>query len=178
MSRSKIMPNFKFRLLSAWITFRSIKRKPQKTLQELGIKEKQHVLDYGAGPGAFTIPAAKLVGISGTVIAVDIHPLSKKMIEHKAKRQNLWNIKALLANINTDLSNEVVDVILLFDVIHQIEEKGRLFKELHRLLKTGGKLFIRPDHMSNENLKAMIKSDGLFAFLRDHKEILEFQKIG
>ena len=171
------MSNIGFRGLSLWITLRGLSRKPLETLRELGIKEGQHILDYGAGPGAYTIPASVLVG-TGNVIAVDIHPLAKKIIDRKAKNKKLSNIKVILANINTGLPERSIDVVLLFDVVHQIEEKSRLFKELHRVLRSGGILFIRPDHISNEDLNFIMKSDGLFIHKQEYGEIIEYKKLG
>lgn len=167
-----------YRIMSFWMSFRAVTLKPMQILQEIGLKDGQKILDYGAGPGVFTIPAAQLVGSSGEVIAVDIHPMSKKIIDQKAKHKKISNVTTILANINTGLRDQQMDVVLLFDVLHLVEEKSRLMKELHRLLKTGGKLFIKPDHLSIENLKTLIKSDGMFIHQQDFGEILKFQKIG
>lgn len=174
----KKQSNFSYRLLSLWIRVRSRSRKPKETLEQLGIKGGQIVLDYGAGPGAYSIPAAELVGESGKVYSADIHPMAINIVEKKAIRRNLNNIKALLVNINTGLSDREVDSVLLFDVLHNVSEKSRLMKELHRILRTGGKLFILPDHMTNDALKEFIKSDGLFIYKQNYDNILEFQKIG
>ncbi len=174
----KQQSNFSFRLLSLWIKLRSPSRKPKEKLQELGVKEGQTILDYGAGTGAYSIPAAELVGVSGKVYSADIHPMAKKIIEKKAKKKGLNNIEALLVNINTGITERHVDIVLLFDVLHIISEKSRLMKELHRILRTAGKLFILPDHMSDETIKDFIKSDGLFTFKQSHNNILEFRKIG
>ena len=96
----------------------------------------------------------------------------------QAEKLGLTNLETLLVNINTGLDDRVVDSILLFDVLHLISEKGRLMKEFHRILKIAGKLFILPDHLSPEDIKQLIKSDGLFIFKQNHDKILEFQKIG
>ncbi len=177
MSKQKRMSNFAFRGLSLWITLRGLSRKPLQTLEALGLKKGQNIIDYGAGPGAFTIPAAQLVG-PGEVIAVDIHPLAKKIIERKAKNKGLSNVNVILANINTGLTEQTIDIVFLFDVVHQIKEKSRLFKELHRVLKSGGILFVRPDHISKEELNFLMKSDGLFIYKQDHGEIIEYKKLG
>ena len=47
---------------------------PLQVLNEVGIEPGYSVLDFGCGPGGFTIAAAKLVGTSGEVFAADIHP--------------------------------------------------------------------------------------------------------
>jgi len=104
--------------------------------------------------------------------------MAKKIVEKKAHKFKLTNIETLLVNVNTRLEDQAVDSILLFDVLHQISEKSRLMKEFHRILKIAGKLFILPDHLSNEEVKQFIKSDGLFIFKQNHNKILEFQKIG
>ena len=175
---SRKQSNFSYRLLSLWINLRSPSRKPKLTLEKLGIKEGQIILDYGAGPGAYSIPAAELVGENGKVYSADIHPMAKKIVEKKAHNHHLNNLEALLVNINTGLADREVDTILLFDVLHIISEKSRLMKELHRVLHTGGKLFILPDHLTNIEIKKFIKSDGLFTYKQIHDDILEFQKIG
>ncbi|MHA1452651.1 MAG: class I SAM-dependent methyltransferase [Promethearchaeota archaeon] len=170
--------NFSYRLLSLAMNLRSRSRKPMETLKQLGVKKGQIILDYGAGPGVYSIPAAQLVETSGKVYSADIHPMAKKIVEKKAHKFKLTNIETLLVNVNTRLEDQAVDSILLFDVLHQISEKSRLMKEFHRILKIAGKLFILPDHLSNEEVKQFIKSDGLFIFKQNHNKILEFQKIG
>ncbi len=40
-------------------------------LAEIGMQKGQMVLDFGCGSGDYTIPAAKVVGKSGTIYAVD-----------------------------------------------------------------------------------------------------------
>ena len=174
----KRQSNLSYRLLSLWLRLRSHSRKPKETLEKLGVKEGQIILDYGAGPGAYSIPAAELVGGTGRVYSADIHPMAKKIVEEKAVKRDLNNIEALLVNVNTGIADREVDSILLFDVLHIISEKSRLMKELHRVLRTAGKLYILPDHMTNVEIKEFIKSDWLFTFKQLHDGILEFHKIG
>ncbi len=147
-------------------------------LKKLGINSGNIILDYGAGPGIYSIPAAELVGPSGKIYSADIHPMAKLLVDKKAKKLNLHNIETLLVNVSTGIPDQEVDVVLLFDVLHLISEKSRLLKELHRVLRTGGKLFILPDHMNASELKEFIKGDGLYTFKKSHDKILEFQKIG
>ena len=46
---------------------------PQKILKSY-VKTGMTVLDFGCGPGVFSIPIAKMVGPSGRVIAADLQP--------------------------------------------------------------------------------------------------------
>ncbi|HHH84092.1 MAG TPA: hypothetical protein ENL29_01335, partial [Thermoplasmatales archaeon] len=43
----------------------------EEFLREIGIKEKQNILDFGCGDGAYAIPAAKAVGGEGRVYVAD-----------------------------------------------------------------------------------------------------------
>jgi len=48
----------------------------------LSFKE-YHVLDYGCGPGSYIKPLLELVGCSGKIFALDIHPLAIKLTVQK-----------------------------------------------------------------------------------------------
>ena len=57
---------------------------PVKTLRGAGIQPGQTVLEVGCGTGFFTIPAAKLIGDEGCLVAMDaladfIKQVSKKI---------------------------------------------------------------------------------------------------
>jgi ubiquinone/menaquinone biosynthesis C-methylase UbiE len=170
--------NLSYRLLAFSMKSRAKSRKPKETLLKLGIKKGQTILDYGAGPGVYSIPAAQIVGESGKIYSADIHPVAGKIVRKQVEKLDLNNIETLLVNINTGIESETVDVVFLFDVIHHIAEKSRLMKEMHRILCTAGKLFILPDHISSTELKNFIKSDGLFIFKQEIGNILVFQKLG
>ncbi len=58
-----------------WPLWRGIHsgRNIQQKWQRLGlVKEGQSFLDYGCGPGVFTIPAARIIGDRGKVFALDL----------------------------------------------------------------------------------------------------------
>jgi ubiquinone/menaquinone biosynthesis C-methylase UbiE len=50
-----------------------------------GILEGMTIVDYGCGPGRYTIPFAKLVGRQGKLIAVDQSRVALEAIDKKAK---------------------------------------------------------------------------------------------
>jgi len=72
----KPMSNFDFKFMSLGYKFRDLFLPRLNILEEVGIKPGFHVLDFGCGPGSYIIPLAKLVGESGKVYAMDIHPLA------------------------------------------------------------------------------------------------------
>jgi len=72
----KPMSDSHFKLMSFGYKFRDFFLPRMNVLKEAGIKPGFHVLDYGCGPGGYIIAAAELVGKSGKIYALDIHPLA------------------------------------------------------------------------------------------------------
>ncbi|MEM2904723.1 MAG: methyltransferase domain-containing protein [Candidatus Bathyarchaeia archaeon] len=61
-------------------------------LTDLGVKVGDVVLDFGCGSGTYTIAAAKLVGMTGRVYALDINSRALDTVESKARQEGLKNI--------------------------------------------------------------------------------------
>ena len=64
---------------------------PAKMLAEADINLGFKVLNYGCGPGKFTIMIAEIIGQSGIVCALDIHPLAIEAVEQKAHKKDYSN---------------------------------------------------------------------------------------
>jgi ubiquinone/menaquinone biosynthesis C-methylase UbiE len=67
--------------MSVVFKVRDLLQPPRKVLEEVGIKPGLRVLDYGCGPGGYVADAAERVGESGTVYALDIHPLAIQRVQ-------------------------------------------------------------------------------------------------
>lgn len=120
-------------------------------LRNIGIKERQVVLDFGCNVGHYTIPAAKVVGEKGKVYAVDSDAKSLNNLMRIAKRENLKNIVPMhtqSAGLKINLKDETVDVILLYDILHYMDsmERNKLYKEAYRVLKVDALLSVYPKH--------------------------------
>ncbi|MBI5588290.1 MAG: methyltransferase, partial [Deltaproteobacteria bacterium] len=63
----KFNPEHIARLLS---TARKKAIDPEKVLCDAGLKEGDFFADIGSGPGFFSIPASKIVGVRGVVFAI------------------------------------------------------------------------------------------------------------
>ncbi|HEY7572774.1 MAG TPA: hypothetical protein VH796_15525 [Nitrososphaeraceae archaeon] len=55
------MSNLGFRFMSIYFRFRDYFHTPTKTLKQIGLRAGSNVLEYGAGLGSYSIPAAQLV---------------------------------------------------------------------------------------------------------------------
>ena len=136
---------------------------PGRYLQKVPLKQGMTVTDYGCGPGRHTIPMAKLVGPEGKVFAVDIQPLAIDMIKKVAERENISNIEVVLADsYNTGIRGSTVDLVLLSDTLHMIEDSNKLFKEIHRILRKDGILFMNPGHMRLSKAIEVVENTHLF----------------
>ncbi|KAL2818643.1 S-adenosyl-L-methionine-dependent methyltransferase [Aspergillus granulosus] len=105
-----------------------------------------HVLDLGCGYGWFSRWAAK-EGLAARVHGIDI---SEKMLESARERTDL-SLKSRItyerADIDTvDLENEVYDIIYSSLTIHYICDPDRLFRTVHKALKSKGRLIFSIEH--------------------------------
>jgi ubiquinone/menaquinone biosynthesis C-methylase UbiE len=137
--------------------------KPQRRLEKFPLKEGMAVVDYGCGPGRYTLPIARLVGPKGKVFAVDIQPLAISTVRKKAARESLTNIEAILVDsYNTGIQTSSIDLVLFVDTLHSIGDCDALFREIHRILKQDGVLFMDPGHMEMSRATEVVKGTGLF----------------
>lgn len=139
---------------------------PQKVLRPY-INEEMTILDFGCGPGFFTIEIAKMLSGGGKVIAADLQDGMLEKVRNKIKGTQLEQIIRLHKCKSDKIGiEEAVDFILAFYVIHEVPDKERLFNEFQSTLKPGGRiLIIEPNfHVSKKAFKNMIgtmESSGL-----------------
>ena len=123
-------------------------------LKNIGIKRGQIVLDFGCGEGHYAIPAAKVVGRRGLVYAQDKEKKALEEVIKKAKAEGLENIKRLKTEgeLKIDLNDGSVDAVLLYDVLHyhHIKERRKIYREVHRILRSGALLSVFPRHHEEE----------------------------
>ncbi len=107
------------------------------------IKEGETVLDLGSGAGFDCFLAAKKVGQTGKVIGVD---MTKEMVERagaNAKKQGYKNVEFKLGDIeNLTIEDNSIDVVISNCVVNLAPDKSKVFKEVYRVLKKGGRMYI------------------------------------
>ncbi|MFX0000095.1 MAG: class I SAM-dependent methyltransferase [Candidatus Hodarchaeota archaeon] len=150
---------------------------PSNKIAKTSIKYGSIVLDYGCGPGSYSIAAAEVVGNIGKVYAADIHPLAIKEVERRAREKGLKNIETILTDCDTKLGSNSIDNVLLLDIYHDLSDPKSILKELHRVLKTDGWLSVDDHHLKDEELISKITSTGLFKFFERNDELFSFTKI-
>ena len=159
-----------------------------EVLERIGVRSAQTVLDFGCGSGVFSIASASIVGHRGKVYALDVRPGALERLREAASRKGLDNIETILldrSTVSIVLENESVDVILLYDVLQEIQDKPGLVKELHRILRQDGLLSVFPMHLGTDKFLNMINALGLFRFRERYgppgfpsaSEVINFTKL-
>jgi len=162
MTAHRLQSNLGFRLMSWVFRLRDWLRPPVGILQQAGVRPGMTVLDFGCGPGGFSLAAARLVGPEGCVYALDIHPLAIQSIERAAAKQGLDNIRAIPGDDVAQLEPQSMDIVLLYDVLHDIGDPPAVLREIHRVLKRDGVLSISDHHLSEQVLLDTITKGGYF----------------
>jgi len=124
---------------------RRLVENPEKVIGRF-ITPGMTILDVGCAMGYFTVPAAKMAGPSGKVIAVDLQPKMISSLQRRAKRRGLLDrIETRVAsedNLGIDNLEGMIDLVLAMYVVHEVPDRDGLFTQLHQVLRPQGRLFV------------------------------------
>ncbi|HVO63027.1 MAG TPA: class I SAM-dependent methyltransferase [Terriglobales bacterium] len=123
-----------------------------RVMDILGIIPGKDVADIGAGSGWFTVRAARRVGATGTVYAVDINPEAIRYIERRSATESVANVKTVLSKPDDPLlPRESVDAVLLLKTYHEVADPVALLEHLRSALKPGARMGIIDRHGDGSN---------------------------
>lgn len=107
------------------------------------LKEGDVVLDLGSGAGFDAFLAAQRVGKSGRVIGVDMTLEMVAKAKENAEKGKYTNVEFRLGEIEKlPVEDGSIDVIISNCVINLSPDKEAVFKDAHRVLKSGGRLMV------------------------------------
>jgi len=121
------------------------------------------VLDLGSGAGKDVFLAAQKVGDAGRAIGVDMTPemlaLARKNAVKFFETTGLANVEFREGAIeHLPVDDSSVDVVISNCVINLSPDKPQVFREVHRVLKTGGRMMVS-DIVLNRPLPESAKND-------------------
>jgi ubiquinone/menaquinone biosynthesis C-methylase UbiE len=112
-----------------------------RVMDILGIAPGKAVADIGAGSGWFTVRAARRVGASGLVYAIDINPEAIAYVGERARKEQLQNVKTILSKAdNPLLPASSVDAVLLLKTYHEVAQPVTLLENLRAALRPGARV--------------------------------------
>jgi SAM-dependent methyltransferase len=116
-------------------------QKPEEILDALQLAPAAVVADIGAGTGYFSVRIARRVP-QGKVFAVDIEPAMLHHLGERAHQERLHALQPVQASADSPNLPDPVDVALVVDTYHHIDDRVGYFSRLKSSLRSGGRLAI------------------------------------
>jgi arsenite methyltransferase len=123
------------------------------------LKSGEVALDLGSGAGFDCFLAADRVGPSGKVIGVDMTPEMIDRARGNARKAGITNVDFRPGDIeDLPVADSTIDIVISNCVINLSPEKDRVFEEVFRVLKPGGRIMVS-DIVLEKELPETIKED-------------------
>jgi SAM-dependent methyltransferase len=107
------------------------------------LREGEVVLDLGSGGGLDVILSARRVGPTGTAYGLDMTNEMLELARANAAKAGITNVEFLKGYMeDVPLADASVDVVISNCVINLSIDKPRVFAEIHRVLRSGGRMGI------------------------------------
>jgi SAM-dependent methyltransferase len=107
-----------------------------RVMDILNIHPGATVADIGAGSGWFTVRAARRVGDTGRVYAVDINPEAIQFIKERSQKEKILNVQTILGKPDDPLlPAHAIDAVLLLKTYHEVAHPVTLMNNLRPYLK-------------------------------------------
>ncbi|EKE25139.1 MAG: methyltransferase type 11 [uncultured bacterium] len=142
---------------------------PELIISQLDVQNGAIAVDFGCGPGYFSMPFAKAVGTDGKVFSLDILPQALETVASKAKNEGITNIETHRVNLERENGSKMpdnsVDWVIMKDVLFQNKNKEIIITEAQRILKPEGKVIVvewnQEENTFGPEMEIRIEQDGL-----------------
>ena len=128
------------------------------------------VLDAGCGPGRLTIPIARQVGSTGSVVALDVQEGMLARVRTRVTEAGLTNVRTVRAALGLEPSSlaqeaRTFDRALLVTVLGEIPDPVPALRAIRQLLKRDGvlsitEMIIDPDYVTPSRVRRLAEEAG------------------
>lgn len=130
--------------------------------RKANIQNGEIVLDLGSGTGLDCFLAGKAVGRRGRAIGVDMTPEMISRARQLVKENKIRNVEFRLGEIeNLPVADNTADVCISNCVINLSDNKPRVYREIYRALKPGGRISICDIVIMKELTEEMQKDEAM-----------------
>jgi ubiquinone/menaquinone biosynthesis C-methylase UbiE len=114
---------------------------PEAILAEVGLKPGMTFVDIGCGNGFFALPAARIVGPSGKVYALDADHGFITELRVRAAKEKLRNIIGQVGRgEEAMLCRQCGDIVFFGNVLHDFDDPAKVLRNARESVKPDGKL--------------------------------------
>src|ERR687891_219287 len=108
------------------------------------LQEGKTVVDLGSGAGIDVFLSSKQVGPRGRVIGIDMTDEMLERARRNAKKGGYTNVEFRKGDIEKRIpvDENSIDVVISNCVINLTTDKVKAFKEIHRILRNGGRMVV------------------------------------
>ncbi|OQY25421.1 MAG: methyltransferase type 11 [Candidatus Cloacimonetes bacterium 4572_55] len=172
------------RVCPVWVGYllaspvRKLFQNPEKILAPY-VEDGMKVLDVGCAMGFFSLPLARMIGLNGKVICVDVQEKMIKSLEKRALKAGLINrIETRICRHNSlgldDLKGKI-DFAFASAVVHEVPDTHAFFSQTYETIKPDGTFFVLEPkgHVSEKDFGKTISVAKLNGF-----NVIDSPKIG
>lgn len=118
-------------------------QRPRDVVRALGLAPGDHVADLGAGDGYFVPYLAEAVGADGRVYAVEVDDSAIAGLKERFGNGAAPNVEVILGDYDDpELPDGAVDLVLLVNTYHHIEDRPGYFARLRADLSPAGRVAV------------------------------------
>jgi len=139
----------------------------EETVKRARIEAGHHVLDLGCGSGRISIPASKIVGSEGRVLAIDLQKGMISKLNQKLETEGITNIETRIADLDLpELTEDSFDRIIMVMLIGELKNPDSLFQKLRSILNPQGlvsvsEIFPDPHFQNRDRIISVAKKNNL-----------------
>ncbi len=136
-------------------------QRPDLVIERLAIAPGDHVVDLGSGEGYFLPYLAEAVGPEGRVTAVDVDDEVVESLRALVAEEGWPHVEVLRGGFeDPGLPDGAIDLVLLVNTYHHIEERPAYFARLVTDLRPDGRVAVIDPDLELTGLLALALDEG------------------